>query len=1526
MLTVLRVPVAAVSVALPSSAITAVGSTRAIATLRDARGNELAGRELTWSSSDPAVATIAADGAISGVRAGNTSISATSEGQTGSAILTVTPAPVASLTVTLSAASVTERQPSQATAVPRDARGDVLPSRAVAWQSDNERVATITESGAIATHSAGSATITATSEGVSATAVLTVAPAPVSSVTVSISSAVVPLGDTTRAEAILRDVADVVLAGRAISWTTGNPAVAEVLATGVIVTRGVGTTTVTATSEGRSGSAVLTVVPAPVATVEVTLAASSVTAVGATQATALLRDAHHNVLAGRDVTWTSSDASVATVSADGAVSALHEGTTTIAASSEGRSGSASLAVTPAPVAAVTVVLARAAVIAGETSQATASLRDARGDALANRTVTWQSDNGVVASISGAGVVTTHAAGTTTISATSEGVTGTAVLVVAPVPVATVNVTLSPSTVPLGDTVLASAVTRDVAGGVLSGRAVAWTIDNPVVAEVSPAGVIATLTVGTASVTATSEGRSGSAVLTVIPAPVARVDVSLDVTAVTAVGATRASATLRDARGRVLTGRAMTWSSSDPSVAAISADGTVSAVHEGTTTITATSEGRSGSAVLAVTPAPVASVEVVLSAASIWAGQSTQAEATLRDARGGVLSGRAVTWMSDDVSIATVSATGLVTSLEPGRVTITASSEGVSGSVALMVGPAPVATVTVSLASASITAVDATTAVATIRDPNGKVLAGRAVTWTSSADSVATVSAAGLITAERAGSTTITATSEGISGSAELTVTRAPVASVVVAFSRASILAGEPSQATAALTDSRARVLTGRIVEWSSDAPAIATVSASGAITSLAPGAAVIAATSEGRRGEAILHVAAVPVATVTVALAPARLAAGDTAQATAVTLDSAGNALAGRVVTWRSDDTTVATVNASGVVASLTPGTANISATSEARSASAALVVIPPPVASVAIALASSRVIAGQRTRATATTRSARGAVLLGRPVAWASDDPAVATVDTEGVVTGIAPGTANISASSESHSGSVQVTIVPVPVATVNVTIASTSLIEGQATQASAATLDSVGQLLAGRSVTWSSDNTAVATVSSTGAVTTLAPGTVHIVAESEGVSGSATLNVLPIPVARVVVTLGTETIHAGLTTTATAAVFDSAGNQLLNRIVEWSSDNPNVASISSAGLVSAHFQGIAEIGATSGGVTGSRVLTVTPAPIASVTVTLASTVLDVGQGTSAAAVLHDSLGNVLTERLVTWSSDDVAVATVSASGVVTAVGPGSARIIATSEGESGAALLRVTSPAPSAEPIGMTALTQRSFDAVEEDGWMTTPASLPFYTISSDATAPKSPSRVAQIRYPAGWIGGDSPGLTGRDLGNATTIYLSMWVRLSPNWVGHPTGTNKIIHLWISHINRVYLFADGSDANALTPRIGLQRIAGSYDNGFGTVADAVDLRPNLPGQLDVEIVRGRWHHWEVVLTSNTDGLANGTVDWWLDGVHVGRYTGIPFVDATETRTWDYIGFDPTWGGRDGMLDQEQSIFMDHIYVSGKP
>src|SRR3989442_1612835 len=134
----------------------------------------------------------------------------------------------------------------------------------------------------------------------------------------------------------------------------------------------------------------------------------------------------------------------------------------------------------------------------------------------------------------------------------------------------------------------------------------------------------------------------------------RVAITPPAPTVVVAGTVQLTATTKDANGSVLTGRVVTWASGTPAVATVSATGLVTGVAQGQATITATSEGQQGTAAVTVMLAPVSSVTVTPNPATVQIGQTLQLTATLKDANQNVLTGRVVTWASDNTAVATVS--------------------------------------------------------------------------------------------------------------------------------------------------------------------------------------------------------------------------------------------------------------------------------------------------------------------------------------------------------------------------------------------------------------------------------------------------------------------------------------------------------------------------------------------------------------------------------------------------------------------------------------------------------------------------------------------------------------------------------------------------------------------------------------------------------------------------------------------------------------------------------------------------------
>lgn len=356
------------------------------------------------------------------------------------------------------------------------------------------------------------------------------------------------------------------------------------------------------------------------------------------------------------------------------------------------------------------------------------------------------------------------------------------------PVADIVVSPAAPTVAINAQLPLQAQVRNATGELVPDASVVWTVEDADIATVSPAGVVTGIALGSTQVAASARGKSGIATVTVTRTPVASV-VVLPSTATAMIGSkTQLTATTYDAGLNVLTGRGITWTTSNAAVATVDASGLVTAKSGGTATITATSEGKSDACQLTVSALPVATISIAAGQTSIPQNGTTTLVATTKDANGTVVTGRQITWQTSDENVVRLGSTSgssvQVTGGLADKATITATSEGATSQpVTITVSNGQVASVTVTLGDNSIKPNATTTASAVVKDASGRPLQGRTVSW--SASGAATVSPTSSVTSTGDNSTatttvkgknsllsqsaTITASISGKSGSATLTV-------------------------------------------------------------------------------------------------------------------------------------------------------------------------------------------------------------------------------------------------------------------------------------------------------------------------------------------------------------------------------------------------------------------------------------------------------------------------------------------------------------------------------------------------------------------------------------------------------------------------------------------------------------------------------------------------------------------------------------------------------------------------------------
>jgi trimeric autotransporter adhesin len=977
------------------------------------------------------------------------------------------------------------------------------------------------------------------------------------------------------------------IAGATISWTSLDPGIATVTPQGLVTAHAEGVARITASAMGQQTMVNVTVQIA-VATLDLDPSALELAVGEARQVVATPRDANGNALS-RPVTWQSAAQDVATVDGNGVVRAVAQGSTTVSASAGGVSANISVAVSDVAVASVSVEPASATLAPSQTVQLQAIVRDAAGNVLTGRTVTWSSNNAAVATVNGSGLVTGAAGGQATITAATGGRTGSAqVTVDAPAIQVSTNVVAvattagtnpAPRTVGIGNsgTGTLSGLSTSIAytgpaqgwlSASLSGTAAPSTLTlSFVVAGLVEGSYRATVTVASSLPGVASKEITVDLAVGLVP--VARVRVEPASRTLLAGQTVQLTAATLDASDNVLTGRPITWTTSNPGVATVSASGLVTAAAGGSATITATSEGQVGTATITVdVPAIAVSTNLVSVGATVGTNP-TAATVTVTNGGTGTLSGLSTSiaygtgstgWLTASLSGATAPSTltlafaaaALPEGAYSATVTVASNLPGVAPvqiAVELAVRLAPVATVTITPDASTLLPNQTVQLTATLRDAAGDVLTGRIVTWTTSDAAVATVSAAGLVTAAGGGTATITATSEGRTDTADITVNSPAIAVSTNTVTASTNVGSSPTAATVNVTNGGTGTLSGLSTsisygtgasDWltaalnSTTAPSTLTLTY--AASSLAEGSySALVTVSSSLAGVAAqqitvqLNVQRVPVASVEVTPATSTRIVGQTVQLTATLRDANDNVLTGRAVAWSSSSVSVATVNASGLVTAVGDGEATITATSEGKAGTASVTVVAP-----AIALSTNTVSVGTpigsnptpetvniTNGGTGTLSGLSTSVQYGSGQGWLtaqlSGTTAPATLTLSFAASNLAQGTytATVTVASSlpgvaSRQISVQLVVSLAPVATVTLLPSAAIVLIGDNVQTNVTLHDAAGNVLTGRAIQYTTSNANVASVSASGLVSAVGEGTATITATSEGKSDTMDMTVV--------------------------------------------------------------------------------------------------------------------------------------------------------------------------------------------------------------------------------------------------------------------------------------------------------------------------------------------------------------------------------------------------------------------------------
>ncbi len=478
-------------------------------------------------------------------------------------------------------------------------------------------------------------------------------------------------------------------------------------------------------------------------------------------------------------------------------------------------------------------------------------------------VTWSSSVPAVATITSAGVATGVAqGGPTTITATKAGVAGTTSLRVGP-PVL-VSITVNPvlPSIAKGTTQAFTASGTFSDGTVVDETtAVTWTSSAPGVATIASTGVATAVTQGDTEITARLGTFADSTTLSVTAAVL--VDIAIEPVDPAIAKATTlqftAIGTFSDGTAQDLTNQ-VTWSSSNGGIATISSVGLATGIAAGTTTITASRGGATDTSDLTVTNATLSSITVTPASSSIVKATTQQFTAigTFSDSTTQDLTS-IVVWSSTATAVATISNTGsrgLASGIAPGVTTIRATSAGRTGQTTLTVTEATLVSIAITPANPSLAKGFKLqfTAIGTFSNATTQNVT-TLVTWTSSSNSIASISGSGLVTAKAVGTSTIRATRTGVVGTTLLTSTNATLTAIVVTPATLTLAIGQSSQLTAVGTFSNGTTLDITTqVSWKSSAKKRVSVKTTGIVKAVRSGSATITAVKNGRLGNSTVTV------------------------------------------------------------------------------------------------------------------------------------------------------------------------------------------------------------------------------------------------------------------------------------------------------------------------------------------------------------------------------------------------------------------------------------------------------------------------------------------------------------------------------------------------------------------------------------------------------------------------------------------------------------------------------------------------
>lgn len=1198
-------------------------------------------KKIHWETSDDSVVTVTSSGVLRAVGAGNATILATTEDGGYSAYCNVT-VYVAVTGVTLSASKVLipkgEKRILTATIAPADALNQEL-----TWTSSDESVAKVDPiTGQVTGRAKGTAKITVTTaDGNYTDSCIIEVVQLATGVTLSFSSISLDAGKN---KTITATVNPSSATDRTVTWMSSNEKVAKVTGDGTVKAISAGTATITATSADGAAFATCKVTVKQPAT-KITLSKTSLKVAIGGKATlkATLEPAN---VTNTNVTWSTADKSIATVSASGVVKGIKAGKVKITATSGDGTQKTTCTVTVyTPVTSVSLSKTSVTLKVGATTTVTPTIKPSNAS---YKTVKWTSSNYDVATVDANGKITAKGVGYAEITATTTQGSKTAVCKVSVVkPVTGLSLSKSSLRIEVGDKVTLKATIKPTDA---TNKTVSWKSSASSVASVSSSGVVTAKKLGTATITITTADGNFK--------KTCKVEV---VKKVTSVELDKAAATIYLGKTLTLkatvspagaTNSAVTFTTSNKNIAKVSSTGVVTPVNPGTATITVTtSDGSFTDSCKVTVKRAVTGITLDKSSAELKSNATLTLKATVKPSNA---TNKTVKWSTSNKKVVTVTSNGLVTPVGKGTATITAKTEnGLTAKCKITVYQV-VTGVTLTESSVVYAGEKVTLKAAVLpSDANNQN-----ITWSTSNKAVATVNSKGVVTGVKAGTAVITVkTAEG-KFTAKCTVTvKQHVTSITLDKKELTLANGTEGQIKATIKPADA---TEKGYTFTSSDEKVATVSETGLIKALSCGTAVITVKSKENNKSAKCTVTVIePVKDMQISVGEMTLYTGKS-QVIGYTILPEDATI--KTVTFASTNTKVAKVDKNGLVTAVGAGEALITVKADGNSEviKGCKIIVLQGTEGIKADKNEYIIYENESTKVNVTILPEKA---HNTAVTFSSADEKIATVDAEGNITGVSKGETKIIIQSVQDPA----VVLEVPVK-VKRAVASVTLDAKEKTVFSGDSFTLVAALAPADaddlSVIWTTSDESVARVNAKGGVTALKGGEAIITVTSKDSGKTAQCKVTVRQSPESITLSHTEkTLNAGTNFKLETTVLPE---NTYNKAVTFTSSDESVAKVDKDGNVTALKTGecVIKVTASDGKTIAECKVNVI---VLAEKVIVNNTLFNIRKGQSTtlkATVLPEST----TDKTVIWSSSDETVATVTKDGKVTALKAGTAVIRASS------------------------------------------------------------------------------------------------------------------------------------------------------------------------------------------------------------------------------------------------------------------